>query len=107
MTRQGLIGECSRKVRACKKCSSTCKHCKCSCDGMCPTEAMRQGHVAKEKAYHCCTCCQNYLKQATVVEVKMRKKCQLIVNHGEDDSEFTVAFSRNDNITTCKKRRSR
>ena len=76
LTRKGLIGDCNFKVGACWKCGSTYKRCKCSCDGECPINAMKQYHGEK-KAKHCRARRLKRKKQASsLVEKDVKeKKC--------------------------------
>ena len=103
LTRRGLIGECSCKVGACRKCGSRCKRYKCNCDGVSPLEAVKRfnQNIRNKK----CKCRPKRLKalDKIVVEhmIKKIKKRQVEGKNVEDDSEFTPALSMNGS-TVCR-----
>ena len=103
ITRRGLIGECSCKVGACRKCGSRCKRCKCSCDGVSPLEAVKMfnQNIRNKKRKRRPKRLKAIDKIIVEPMIKKSKKRQVEGKNGEDDSEFTPALSMNGS-TVCR-----
>ncbi len=103
LTRRGLIGECSCKVGACRKCGSGCKRCKCNCDGVSPLEAIKRfnQNINNKKRKRRPKRLKALDKIVAEPMINKSKKHQVEGNNGEDDYEFTPALSMNAS-TVCK-----